>query len=170
MNQQNTAAALEFGAFVGLDWADQEHALSLSAAQSTLIQRSTLKQTPEALAQWVNDLRTSFANQKIAIALEESRGPLLVALSQYEHLVLFPVNPKSAARFREALYPSGSKDDLGDADLLLEILLKHRDHLRPWQPDTLATRHLALLNQQRRHFVDFRTGLTNQRSEERRVG
>ena len=162
MNQQNTAAPSEFGAFVGLDWGDQEHALSLCAADSTVVERITLQQTPEALAQWVNHLRTRFANQKIAVALEESRGPLLAALSQYEHIVLFPVNPKCVARFREALYPSGCKDDVGDADLLLEILLKHRDHLRPWQPDTLATRQLALLNEQRRHFVDFRTGLTNQ--------
>jgi transposase len=162
MNEQNTAAPLEFGAFVGLDWGDQEHALSLRAANGTVVERSTLKQTPEALTEWVNSLRTRFPNQKIAIALEESRGPLLAALSQYEHIVPFPVNPKCSARFREALYPSGSKDDVGDGDLLLEMLLKHRDHLRPWQPDTVATRQLALLNEQRRHFVDLRTALTNQ--------
>jgi transposase len=66
------------------------------------------------------------------------------------------------ARFREALYPSRSKDDITDADLLLEILLKHRDHLRPWQPDTVHTRQLALLTEQRRNLVDTRTALTNQ--------
>jgi hypothetical protein len=37
---------------------------------------------------------------------------------------------------REALYPSGAKDDPRDADLLLDLLLQHRDKLRGWSPDT----------------------------------
>jgi transposase len=162
MNEPKTSAPPEFAAFIGLDWGDEEHAVSLQVAGSTVIERTTLKQTPEALAEWVNALRVRFPNQKIAIALEQSRGPLLAGLAQYEHIVPHPVNPKCAARFREALYPSRAKDDVRDADLLLEILLKHRDHLRPWQPDTVETRQLALLNEQRRQFVDLRTCLTNQ--------
>jgi|SRR5437879_2447166 len=166
MNDQNTTATPplppDYAAFVGLDWGDEKHALSLCAAGSTTVERATLEQTPEALADWANTLRTRFPNRKIAVALEQARGALLAGLSQYEHIVPFPVNPKSLARFREALYPSRSKDDPVDADLLLELLSKHRDHLRPWQPDTVQTRQLALLNEQRRHFVDHRTCLTNQ--------
>jgi transposase len=171
MNAQNTTTAPpppqlppDYAAFVGLDWGDEKHALSLCAAGSTAIERSSLEQTPEALASWANTLRTRFPNGKIAVTLEQARGALLAGLSQYEHIVPFPVNPKSLARFREALYPSRSKDDLVDGDLLLELLVKHRDHLRPWQPDTVETRQLALLNEQRRHFVDHRTCLTNQLS------
>lgn len=152
----------DYAAFVGLDWGDQKHALSLCAAGSTAVERATLEQTPEALAEWANKLRTRFPNRKIAVALEQARGPLLAGLSQYEHIVAFPVNPKSLARFREALHPSRSKDDPVDGDLLLEMLCKHRAHLRPWQPDTRETRQLALLTEQRRHFVDQRTCLTNQ--------
>ena len=167
MDEPNTTASPpplppDYAAFVGLDWGDQKHALSLCAADSTAVERNTLEQTPEALAQWANTLRTRFPNRKIAVALEQARGALLAGLSQYEHIVPFPVNPKSLARFREALYPSRSKDDPVDADLLLELLRKHRDHLRAWQPDTTETRQLALLTEQRRHFVDERTGLTNQ--------
>jgi|SRR5215471_5910014 len=166
MNQQTTTSTAapppDYAAFVGLDWADQSHALSLSAAGSTAQERTTLEQTPEALAAWANSLRARFPNGRVAVALEQARGALLAGLSQYEHIVAFPVNPKTLACFREALYPSRSKDDPVDADLLLELLLKHRDHLRPWQPDTAQTRQLALLNEQRRHFVDHRTCLTNQ--------
>ena len=169
MNEPNTTAtpplpadSPDYAAFVGLDWGDEKHALSLCAAGSTTVERATLQQTPEALAEWANTLRTRFPNRKIALALEQARGALLAGLSQYEHIVPYPVNPKSVARFREALYPSRSKDDLVDADLLLELLCKHRDHLRPWQPDTVATRQMALLNEQRRHFVDDRTGFTNE--------
>ena len=169
MNKQNTtntsatpAPAPAYAALVGLDWGDEAHALSLCATGSTEIERRTLQQTPEALADWANGLRTRFPNGKIAVALEQARGALLAGLAQYEHIVPFPVNPKTSARFREALYPSRSKNDRIDANLLLELLSKHRDHLRPWQPDTVATRQLALLSEQRRQFVDQRTALTNQ--------
>jgi transposase len=169
MSKQNTAAPAasapqspDYAAFVGLDWGDEEHALSLCAVGTVQIERNKLEQTPEALAEWANGLRTRFGQGKIAVALEQARGALLAALCQYEHLVLFPVNPKASARFREALYPSRSKNDVADADLLLELLCKHRQHLRSWQPDTVATRQLALLTEQRRQFVDQRTALTNQ--------
>jgi transposase len=151
-----------YAALVGLDWGDESHALSLCVAGSTLLERNVLEQTPEALAQWASALRSRFPEGKIAVALEQSRGALLSGLLQYEHLVAYPVNPKSLARFREALHPSRAKNDPSDADLLLEFLLKHRDHLRPWHPDTPATRQLALLSEQRRHFVDQRTALTNE--------
>lgn len=167
MNDKPTPTAVPalpttYAAFVGLDWGDEKHALSLCADNSSLVERATLEQTPEALAAWANTLRTRFPNGRIAVALEQARGALLAGLSQYEHLVAFPVNPKSLARFREAFYPSRSKDDPLDGDLLLEMLLKHRNHLRPWQPDTEQTRQLGLLNEQRRNFVDLRTCLTNQ--------
>ena len=157
-----TPAPLSFAAYVGLDWGDQKHAVSLCAHGSETIERTTLEQTPEALAAWANGLRTRFSAGRIAVCLEQSRGPLVYALMAYEHLVLYPINPKSLARFREALYPSRAKDDPADADLALSLVRLHRQHLRPWQPDTVETRHLALLVEQRRHFVDVRTQLSNQ--------
>lgn len=155
-------ATADFAAFVGLDWGDEKHALSLCAAGGQVIERTTLEQSPEALAQWALALRARFPAGPIAVALEQSRGALLNGLLQYTHLVAFPVNPKSLARFREALHPSRAKDDPRDADLLLELLLGHRKHLRPWHPDTVETRQLALLCEQRRHFVDQRTAFTNE--------
>jgi transposase len=161
-NSTTASSSLVFAAFVGLDWGDEKHSVSMCAASDpSQVQRLTLEQTPEALVQWVNDLRSRFPGGKIAICLEQSRGPLISALMGYAHIVLYPVNPKSSARFREALYPSRSKDDPVDADLLLELLLKHRSHLRPWLPDTVETRQLAMLSEQRRHFVDDRTAMTN---------
>lgn len=152
----------DYDLFVGLDWADDQHVLSVCAAGARTIERSRLEQTPEALAQWANALRTRCPKGRIAVCLEQSRGALIAGLMAYEHLVLYPVNPKSLARFRQALHPSGSKDDPNDADLLLELVLKHRERLRPWQPDTVQTRQLALLCEQRRGFVDQRTAFTNQ--------
>src|SRR5438270_11082482 len=61
-----------YAAFVGLDWGDETHALSLCAAGGNTIEQITLEQTPEALAQWAHSLCARFPNGKIAIALEQS--------------------------------------------------------------------------------------------------
>jgi transposase len=80
---------------------------------------------------------------------------------QYEFLVLYPVNPKALARYREALHPSGAKDDPTDAALLLDLLRAHRAQLRAWVPDTVEARRLQLLCEHRRKLVHHRVALTN---------
>jgi transposase len=150
-----------FAAFVGLDWADEEHAVVLLAADSQIKEHTTLEHTPEALADWVTQLHQRFAGGKIAVILEQSRGSLLYALLPHAHLVLYPINPQMAAKFRKAFYPSGSKTDPLDADLLLQILLQHRDHLKAWEPDEPLTRQLQLLVEARRRFIADRVRLSN---------
>jgi len=60
-------------------------------------------------------------------------GALIHSLMEHDNRVLFPINPKNLARFREALYPSGAKDDPTDAHLLQLLLRLHRDKLKPVQ-------------------------------------
>ena len=82
-------------------------------------------------------------------------------LTKYEPLHLLPVPSTMAARMRKALYPSGSKDDPRDADLLLDLLLQHRDKLHRLSPDTEATRRVQNLVEERRQLVDEKTAQTN---------
>ena len=110
---------------------------------------------------WVAQLRERFGGRPVGIAIEQRRGAVIHALMQYEFLVLYPVNPKALARYREAFHPSGAKDDPTDAALLLDLLRKHRDQLRPWHPDTVTARQLQLLCEHRRKLVNLRGGLTN---------
>lgn len=155
----------EFAAYVGIDWADETHFLSLCEADRGTVERRQLDHKPEALAQWVNELQRRYPGRRIAVALEQSRGALVYALMNYEFLVLYPVNPKALAKFREAFYVSGAKDDPIDSDLLLELVTKHRDRLRSWQPDDELTRTITLLVEHRRDLVDTQTGLTNRLSD-----
>ena len=148
-------------AWIGLDWADQRHEIRLRAAGSTRVESFTVEQKPEALHSWVAQLQARFPQGKIAVALEQSRGAVIYALMNYDFLLLYPVPPKGLARYREAFFPSGAKSDPGDADLLLEIVWKHPDRLRVWQPDDALTRQLRLLVEHRRQTVDDRTRLTN---------
>jgi transposase len=152
----------ELAAFIGLDWADQQHVICLRAAGSDPVETSVLDQKPESLQAWIQQLRMRFGGRPVALILEQSRGALLYALMDVDFLRLYPVNPQTLAKFRKALYPSGAKDDPTDAALLLELLEKHRDHLRVWVPDDPDTRCLRLLSEARRKLVDQKTALTNE--------
>src|SRR4030095_11443006 len=154
--------SVEIAAFVGLDWADQKHAVVVQEAGSDQRDRFALDHTPEALQNWIQSLRDRFGGRPVAIALEQKRGALIYALMHVEFLHLYPVNPVTAAKMREAFHPSGAKDDPRDADLLLDILISHRQHPRGWTPDDALTRSIQLLTEDRRHVVDERTALTNQ--------
>jgi len=153
---------VEIAAFIGLDWADQQHAVCLQYAEDSSRETSTLDQTPEGLQAWIAQLRSRFGGRPVAVAVEQARGALIYALMHVDFLHLYPVNPQTLAKLRKAFYPSGAKDDPGDAGLLLEVLLNHRNHLRVWVPDDVLTRSIQLLTEGRRKLVGERTALTNQ--------
>jgi transposase len=151
----------EFAAFVGIDWADSKHDVCLQAAGSAKRECFVLTHTPEAIDAWVTTLRTRFNGQPIAICLELNKGPLVSALRKYDFLTLFPVNPLTLARYREAFTPSRAKDDPTDAALQLELLLTHRDKLQPLNPQSPAMRALEQLVEHRRRVVDDRVRITH---------
>ena len=72
---------------------------------------------------------------------------------KYDFLTLYPINPSTLSRYREAFSPSRHKDDSTDAAYLAELLCSHRDHLRAWQPDDEQTRTLRYLVEHRRRLV-----------------
>ena len=69
------------------------------------------------------------------------------------------MHPATSDRFRKAFVPSGAKDDVPDAIVLLTILTQHRDQLRPLKLDSAETRKVAALVAARRRAVDERTKL-----------
>jgi transposase len=150
-----------FAAFVGIDWADAKHDVCLQAAGSTKRECFQLEHTPEAIDAWVTTLRTRFNSQPVAVCLELTKGPLVFALRKYDFLILFPLNPLTLARYREAFTPSRAKDDPTDAELQLELLLTHRDKLQPLHPQSPAMRALEQLVEHRRRVVGDKVRITN---------
>lgn len=151
----------KFAAFIGLDWGDKAHSASLQEVGQERIDRYVIEQSAEAIQQWVLRLRRRFAGQKVAVMIERSNGALVYALMGYDFLVLYPVNPRALARYRDTFRISGAKDDVSDADLALDLLSRHYDRLDCWKPDRAELRALAILVEQRRKLVDERTRLTN---------
>src|SRR5215475_6653440 len=150
-----------FAAFVGLDWADAKHDVCLQAAGTAQREFLSLEHSPEEINAWVQTLRTRFNGQPVAVCLELTKGPIVSALRHYDFLVLFPGNPLTVAKYREAFTPSRAQDDPTDAALQVEILLKHRDKLTPLRPQSPTRRALAQLVEPRRRLVGDKVRLPN---------
>ncbi len=154
-NHQPSPNSQSFTVFIGIDWADEEHAVCILVGDE--IQREQLPQNAEAISRWIQELDRRFGDRKIAVILEQSRGALIHALVEYPQLALFPINPKQASCYRESLANSGKKDDPTDAECLARFLREHHGSWRPLRMDDVRTRKIGRFAELRRKTIELRT-------------
>jgi transposase len=153
---------IDYAAWIGLDWGSQKHAICLKPADSGTVERYTVEQKPEALHSWFMNLIARFGSRKLAIAIEQTRGAVIHFLLGLASVHIFTIHPKSLKNYRDAIHPSGAKDDPSDANLLLQFLTLHQHRLKPWIPDKPEVRLLLRLVEFRRKMVGKRVRLTNE--------
>jgi len=146
---------------IGIDWADQKHDTYTIDRQGHGVWEQ-IEHSPEAIDAWLAEKLRQADGQPIAILLEQSRGALIHTLMFRKNVILYPINPKQFARYRESYSNAGCKDDPTDAQLLARMLRERIRLLKPWTPDDESTRLLARLCQTRRQLVNERTRLTQQ--------
>jgi len=151
----------DFSALIGIDWADKKHDICEMPAATNDYQFSVISSKPQALHDWALSLKQRYPGKPVAIACELKKGPLIYALSRYEHITIFPINPSTVARYRKAFTQSGAKNDPSDAFIQTEILTLHMDKLTPIQPESADVRVLAQLVEYRRKIVQERVDLSN---------
>jgi transposase len=149
-----------FTAYVGIDWADTKHDICLQAAGDDRREFDCIAHQVLRIDEWVKSLYQRFGGP-IAIALELAKGPIVYALQKYDFLVLFPINPSTLAKYRLAFKPSRAKDDPTDAEVALDLLMRHPERFAPLHPQSTAMRTLLSLTEQRRELVNDKTRLTN---------
>ncbi|MEE9597358.1 MAG: IS110 family transposase [Acidiferrobacterales bacterium] len=150
----------QYAAFIGIDWADAKHDICLQAAGSEQREFNRISHRVDQIEQWAQALHERFGGA-IAVALELSKGPIVYALQKYDFFVIFPVNPSTLAKYREAFKPSRAKDDPTDAELALDLLLRHPDRFKPLKPQSVEMRTLVSLVEQRRRLVNDKIRITN---------
>jgi len=155
-----TLASFEFAAYIGIDWSDTKHDICIQPAGAVEREFECIAHQPEAIAQWAQSIRQRFSGP-IAVALELAKGPLVSALQNYDFFVLFPVNPSMLAKYREAFKPSRAKDDPSDAELAVDLVLRHPERFRPLQPQSTEMRTLVHLVEKRRRLVEDRRRFSN---------
>lgn len=149
-----------FTAFVGIDWADKKHDVCIQAANSRQREFAVIPHQVELLDEWAQSLVQRFGSP-IAVAVELSKGPIVYALQKFDCFVIYPINPSTLAKYREAFTPSKAKDDPTDAEFAIDLLLHHPDRFKPLHPQSLAMRTLTSLVEQRRSLVNDKIRITN---------
>jgi len=119
--------------------------MSSSVLRTVVLTGEKSASRPEAIQEWLFELRSACAEGKIAIALEQRRGALFYQLCTHLNWIdLYPINPHSLSSFRLTFFSSRAKDDPKDGQLLEELLRTHCDRFRPYQPALSTERQLDL--------------------------
>lgn len=103
---------------------------------------------------------------RVAIGIETDRGPWVQALVAAGYVV-YAINPRQVARFRERHGTSGAKSDAGDAHALADLVRTDRHQLRAVAGDSaqaqavkvVARAHQTLIWERQRHLLRLRSAL-----------
>ncbi|MGF6875079.1 IS110 family transposase [Paraburkholderia sp. MM5477-R1] len=155
-----TQSTQRFVAYVGIDWGDTKHDFCLQADGNDKVEFGCIPHRVESIDEWARAMHQRFG-APIAVALELAKGPIVSALRKYDFLILFPINPTTLAKYRQAFKPSRAKDDPSDAELALDLLRRHPERFAPLRPQSAGMRSLSSLIEQRRLLVDDRVRFTN---------
>ena len=145
-------------AFAGFDWAREHHDIVVVNAQGVVVEEFRIEESAEG---WQR-LREKFSvYPEVAVAVETSSGMVVERLLE-AGCAVFPVNPKSAQRYRERKAPSGTKTDRVDAWSLADALRLDGHTWRRLLPDDPLTVELRLLCRDEITLIGQRTALVCQ--------
>lgn len=157
----DSAAPLPFDQlqhFAGFDWARAEHHFAVVDRAGAIVLQMRFADTAQGWAQLKEKL---LPLAKLAVAIETCRGPEVERLLEMG-LVLYPMNPKAAQRFRERKAPSGAKDDALDAWSFADALRSDGHAWRPLLPQDQQTQLLRILCRDEIGLIADRTALVHQ--------
>lgn len=110
-------------AFVGIDWATEEHAVCVVDAHGAILGERRFAHSGDgldALCQWL--LASTHATPgDIWVAIEVPHGAVVETLLE-RGFVVHSINPKQLDRFRDRFTVAGAKDDRRDAYVLADAL------------------------------------------------
>lgn len=142
----------------GIDWARDDHAVSVVTPDGREAQRFTVEHTDSGLKGLVRRLHDKGVR---AVAIERPDGPVVDTLLE-AGLTVFVIAPGQLKNLRGRYGSAGNKDDRFDAYVLADTLRTDRHRLRPLTPDSPATVTLRMTVRARKDLVAARISLANQ--------
>ncbi len=132
VNSDNAMKPHAFDRLIGLDRSDTQADLSFIDPRAGRRWRQTLDTAPERLHDGLAQLRQEYPRARVALCVEQPALNRILFLETYAWITLFPINPLTLQKFREAFVTSRAKDDGQDAQYLAELLFTQPDKLTPW--------------------------------------
>jgi transposase len=135
----------------GIDWAEAHHDVALTDESGLRVAKLRI----DTGAGGFGELMALLAEHtdepsSVPVAIETDKG-LIVAALRAAGMVVYAINPRAVARYRERHGQAGGKSDPGDAAVLADILRTDRDRHRPLPVLTdqaLAVKALARQHQE----------------------
>lgn len=148
--------------YLGIDWADAEHAVWVEDEAGTPVTFRQLPHTAAGFAEfgrWLAERRAQ--GIELWAAIEKPAGRLVDFLLDHG-VVVYPINPKALDRARDRFRMSGAKSDPFDARVLAAFLRTDHPHLHALRPNSEAAQELKLLTRDYLRQVRLQTRLLNQ--------
>jgi len=142
----------------GIDWARDDHAVSVVDARGREVARCMVEHTAVGLRELVGFLARRGAGE---VAIERPDGPVIDTLLE-AGITVVVISPNQVKNLRGRYGSAGNKDDRFDAFVLADTLRTDRARLRPLTLDDAATVTLRRACRARRDLVAHRVGVANQ--------
>ncbi|MGV0795280.1 IS110 family transposase [Mycolicibacterium sp. XJ1819] len=146
------------GLTAGIDWARDDHAISIVDADGREITRRTITHDAAGLRELLTTLSTAGANE---VAIERPDGPVVDTLLE-AGITVVVISPNQVKNLRGRYGSAGNKDDRFDAFVLADTLRTDRARLHPLLPDAPATVALRQTCRARKNLVAHRVAVANQ--------
>lgn len=146
------------GVTAGVDWARDDHAVSVVNDRGRELDRYTVAHTAAGLRELVAVLGRHGVGE---VAIERPDGPVVDTLLG-AGLTVIVISPNQVKNLRGRYGSAGNKDDRFDAYVLADTVRTDRARLRPLVPDTDATVALRRACRARKDLVNHRVAVANQ--------
>ena len=158
--------------FIGDDWAEGHHDVVVQDENGKTLARRRLPEGMDGIARF-HELAAAGCGEdaepdpaQVVVVIETDRGPWVKALAAAGYRV-YGVNPKQAARHKEAVAVPGKKDDFFDAGALADMGRTRRHQIREIAADSdiaeavriAARAHQKLVWERTRHLLRMRSAL-----------
>ena len=142
----------------GIDWARDDHAVSVVNARGREICRRSVEHSAAGLRELLAVLARNGAREA---AIERTDGPVVDALLS-AGITVVVISPNQIKNLRGRYGSAGNKDDRFDAYVLADTLRTDRARLASLTPDSPATVALRRACRARKDLVSHRVAVANQ--------
>nr|WP_192756187.1 IS110 family transposase [Actinopolymorpha pittospori] len=142
----------------GLDWARDDHAVSVVDNRGRELVRHTVEHSAAGLRELIAVLGDAGCFE---VGIQRPDGPVVEALLAAGMTVVV-INPNQVKNLRSRYGSAGNKDDRFEVFVLADTLRTDRARLRPLTPDSPQTATLRQACRARKDLITHRVGVANQ--------
>jgi transposase len=137
----------------GIDWAEAHHDVALIDKQGVVLARSRIDTDAAGFSMLLALIAEHGGGpDDTPIAVETDKNLIVVALVE-AGFVVYPINPRAVARYRERYGQAGGKSDPGDAAVLAHILRTDRHLHRRLPANTSQAGAVKVLARQHQEAI-----------------